>query len=169
MPDYVTCKLKKGPKCWKLSKFLPTSQALLLPVSLIHSEQRGTPTYGQLLPFWSTLPTSQFLQALPRSVGSQGAGDGIALGSLSTRLEEGFLCYFTQEQPRPITAPYTSVMGSVRILILMPIGSPLGKKGHCACHKYYFSLGLTHSKQSWSCLSLQPDQTICRTLGMNWR
>lgn len=89
--------------------------------------------------------------------------------TLSTRLEEGFLCYFTQEQPRPITAPYTSVMGSVRILILMPIGSPLGKKGHCACHKYYFSLGLTHSKQSWSCLSLQPDQTICRTLGMNWR
>lgn len=51
-------------------------------------------------------------------------------------------------------------MGSVGILILIPIEScPLGKKGHCACHRNYFSLGLTHSKQSWSCLSLQPDQT----------
>lgn len=59
----------------------PTSQPLGVSLT-IHSEQRGTPTCGQLLPSRSTLATSQFLQALPRSSASQGAGDGAALYSL---------------------------------------------------------------------------------------
>lgn len=157
VPDYVPC---------KLSKFLPTHQALL-PL---------TQNKGEL----PLVDSSSLLEAPCLLLSSYRPCQDLWAHKV---LVMGLLCVHSEHQtggrlslllhPRAVQTHYCPVHicdEECKDTRTHTHRESLGEeRALCACHRNYFSLGLTHSKQSWSCLSLQPDQTICGTLGMNWK